>query len=243
MGSRAEFNGSKGFLGNWNCGHVITDTVIKELSTDKKIQNCPVCHAEYKEIDLIRVNPIHPDHLKQIKHQFHLRRKQRHLKAKLNRHYKKDDIKLSVPDIINIDEEMKLLKSREIQIKKEEVSSSADDSSDDSTSSCSSSDDSSDKEKFKPEQKYKPSSTKRSRRRSSSPEDVKPKIVNSTPIEIDSDPITIQSSDEEAKVKEERIKYIQEREKRHRKQIKEFERIIKKRREEASDSDCVVLSD
>lgn len=87
--SRAEFNGSKGFLGNWNCGHVITDTVIKELSTDKKIQNCPVCHAEYKEIDLIRINPIHPDHLKQIKHQFHLRRKQRHLKAKLNRHYKK----------------------------------------------------------------------------------------------------------------------------------------------------------
>ena len=104
---------------------------------------------------------------------------------------------------------MKLLKSREIQIKKEEVSSSSDDSSDDSTSSCSSSDDSSDEEKFKPEQKYKPSSTKRSRRRSSSPEDVKPKIVNSTPIDIDSDPITIQSSDEEAKVEEERIKYIQ----------------------------------
>ena len=40
-----------------------------------------------------------------------------------------------------------------------------------------------------------------------------------------------------------KYKSLKEREKRHRKQIKEFERIIKKRREEASDSDCVVLSD
>ena len=102
---------------------------------------------------------------------------------------------------------MKLLKSREIEIKKEE-SSSSDDSSD-STSSCSSSDSESEEEKFKPEEKYRPSSTKRLRRRSESPVDVKPKIVNSTPIEIDSDPIMIQSSDEEAKVKEEKIKYIQ----------------------------------
>ena len=44
---------------------------------------------EYKEMDLIRINPIHPDHKKLIQHQFHVRRKQRHLKHKLDKHYKK----------------------------------------------------------------------------------------------------------------------------------------------------------
>jgi len=215
--------------------------VVKELTTEKKVQNCAVCHIEYKDIDLIRINPIHPDHVKQVTQRFQIRRKQRHLKQKLNKHYKK---------------EMKLLRKRENSIKKEEVSS---DESETDSSSDSDDSDSSDSDNDSRNESKLPSISKRARRRSSchstSSTEQKPSldILNSVPILIDEDPILVQSSDEEnlERQREEeraqrRLREFQELENKQRRQIDEFEKIIKRQEkltQDESDDDVIMLSD
>lgn len=86
----AEFNGSKQFFGIWTCGHTVSEPVLRELKGKSDTHKCPVCNGTYEDIDLIRINPIHPDHKKESKELFHKRRKLRVLKSKLNRKMKKE---------------------------------------------------------------------------------------------------------------------------------------------------------
>ena len=86
----AEFNGSKQFFGIWICGHTLSDPVFRELKNKKKETNvCPVCNASYSETDLIRINPIHPDHKDQSKKLFMKRRKAQDTRSKLKRKMRK----------------------------------------------------------------------------------------------------------------------------------------------------------
>ena len=63
------------------------EPLIKELSRDS--MKCPVCSIDYETRDLIRINPIHPDHRKAAKELFEKRRKRAAMKAKLQRKMKK----------------------------------------------------------------------------------------------------------------------------------------------------------
>ena len=62
------------------------ERALKELGSSRK---CPLCGLEYEKSDLIRINPIHPDHKKSSRELFEKRRKKAEMKLKLARKMKK----------------------------------------------------------------------------------------------------------------------------------------------------------
>jgi len=251
----ADFNGSKPFFGNWKCGHTISESVLKELSRDS--MKCPVCSLDYDTRDLIRINPIHPDHRKAARELFEKRRKRAAMKLKLQRNMKK---------------EMKQRKQEDMkkEIKREESDSDSDDPNDssdvdtdsDSTSSCSSDD--SEFERLKSTLVKKVQARYASRSRSSSPVVIIPKKENTKPpvksdktgdiVVLDSDDDENDEDDAETRFARGRMEARMRSEIEHRR-LEEFEDIIrrsktppmahckKRRKKTTSDPVPIVLSD
>jgi len=240
----ADFNGSKQFFGIWCCGHTISEPVLRELRDSKK---CPVCSQSYEKSDLIRINPIHPDHRKTAKELFDKRRKKAMMKIKLARKMKK---------------EMKQRKNAEMKNEiKRESESSSDDSSDssvntdsDSTSSCSSDDSEFERLKTTLAKRFKERFASRSR--SSSPVvkgETKPDLVKIDDKQLDPGEIVVlDSDDEESRNARARMEARMRAQIEHRR-LEEFESIIrgknkksepkKRRKRPIKDPTPIVLSD
>jgi len=221
-------NGAKPFFANWNCGHSVCETVLKEVEEKLEKKQCCICEKPYKPIDLIRINPIHPEHKKKSSEQFKKRRRQRLLKAKLDKKYKK---------------EMKLLKNR---VKTEKLSSSESEYSSDYSDSSSDSDSSDSTD----------SDASESGPSSSRPKKIKREVkkeelndVKTETIEIESDSIEVPSSGEENERKAKKEADFQEfleREKSARDKLAAIEALIRKKQFKKKNPDSkkpIVLSD
>ena len=49
-------NGAKPFFGNWNCGHSVCETVLKEVEAKIEKKQCCICEKPYKRKFLVRLS-------------------------------------------------------------------------------------------------------------------------------------------------------------------------------------------